>query len=414
MALHQKRPRSPTHQISENSKERSLLKYTRSKRAESQGGCQHIRHSPPNEKDAIDLNATGRIGDSQKSRRGPDFSIGSYQVIEKLGQGQFGVVYKAIDPLTGHHVAIKHLKMESTNSQLEKEIAILKDLDHPNIVKYIGILHQSSHVNIILEYVDSGSLANMLSRSGFFPESLASCYIDQVLSGLHYLHSRGIVHRDIKGSNLLITEENVLKLADFGIATFSFMVESGEGEESVTHSVDIESSSLTDLAQGSPFWMDPDVIHLKPASPASDIWSVGCTIIELVTGYPPYFDMSAMAAMFKMAREPHPPLPEKISPNLENFLLTCFRALPDVSQPPTALQLFTHPWILNYRKSSIPNLKSRLSSVASGSSSSNRGSSCSSAAGGDDDDSGDGGGGGGGKIKTSSNSRASCRVGSTL
>eukprot|EP00009_Paramoeba_aestuarina_P018031 CAMPEP_0201531146 /NCGR_PEP_ID=MMETSP0161_2-20130828/46700_1 /ASSEMBLY_ACC=CAM_ASM_000251 /TAXON_ID=180227 /ORGANISM="Neoparamoeba aestuarina, Strain SoJaBio B1-5/56/2" /LENGTH=436 /DNA_ID=CAMNT_0047933859 /DNA_START=167 /DNA_END=1474 /DNA_ORIENTATION=+ len=341
------------------------------KRTNSTDGLAH--HESHN----LDVNGTGRIDKDHfmEARESVCHStsaavVGQYVVEKKLGQGQFGGVFKASSPETGQVVAVKRIPIQgASNQNLENEINILKNLDHPHIVKYYGIIKTSNHFNIILEFVESGSLAQLLTTSGLFPEPLASMYIEQVLLGLHHLHSRGIVHRDIKGSNLLITEAGVLKLADFGIATFvsaeqlrgkSLLERLSSQSEEVTDPEPQLENEMKDLALGSPFWMDPDIIHLKPATPASDIWSLGCTVIELITGYPPYFDMSAMAAMFKMVKEPHPPVPNKVSADLENFLMTCFRQIPNVN--PTAMLLLGHPWILKFKKVGAPAIDLRSQS----------------------------------------------------
>ncbi|MDP2436719.1 MAG: protein kinase, partial [archaeon] len=211
---------------------------------------------------------------------------------------------------------------------------------HPNIVKYIGLVQSSGHMNLILEYVESGSVAKVLAEYGFFPESLAAIYTEQVLVGLEYLHGCGVIHRDIKGGNLLITKEGIIKLADFGLATTSKA--KGKGKEST-----VDKGS----AEGSPFWMAPEVIEMTGGiTSAADIWSLGCTLIELLTGYPPYFDTTAMNAMWKMVSEDRPPLPDDISSELEQFFLACFEK--DPRKRPTASNLLDHPWILKFSRRS--------------------------------------------------------------
>lgn len=117
----------------------------------------------------------------------------------------------------------------------------------------------------------------------------------QVLQGLQYLHDQGVIHRDIKGANILTTKEGLVKLADFGVATRA----GGLGDASVV---------------GTPYWMAPEVIELAGATTASDIWSVGCTVIELIDGKPPYHKLSSMPALFRIVNDDHPPLPEGTSP----------------------------------------------------------------------------------------------------
>lgn len=118
--------------------------------------------------------------------------------------------------------------------------------------------------------------------------------MSQVLQGLLYLHEQGVIHRDIKGANILTTKDGLVKLADFGVAT-----KSNVGESSVV---------------GTPYWMSPEIIQLSGATTASDIWSLGCTVIELLDGKPPYHNLQPMPALFRIVNDDHPPLPEGASP----------------------------------------------------------------------------------------------------
>ncbi len=163
-----------------------------------------------------------------------------------------------------------------------------------------------------------------MKKYGQLPETLVCVYITQVLEGLVYLHSQGVVHRDIKGANILTTKNGVIKLADFGVAT-KF------GDESAAAVV------------GTPYWMAPEIIELNGSTTASDIWSVGCTVIELLTGAPPYYDLGPMPAMFRIVQEDCPPLPESISPALKDWLMQCFQK--DPVRRISADKLLQHKWI---------------------------------------------------------------------
>eukprot|EP00291_Cryptomonas_curvata_P021257 CAMPEP_0172161828 /NCGR_PEP_ID=MMETSP1050-20130122/6334_1 /TAXON_ID=233186 /ORGANISM="Cryptomonas curvata, Strain CCAP979/52" /LENGTH=222 /DNA_ID=CAMNT_0012831753 /DNA_START=308 /DNA_END=972 /DNA_ORIENTATION=- len=217
---------------------------------------------------------------------------------------------------TGDVVAIKQLPLhkipKSELASIMGEINLLNHLDHRNIVKYLANHKTKDFLNIVLEYVENGSLADTVRKFGSLPESLIAVYIEQVLEGLCYLHSEGVIHRDIKGANILTTKEGLVKLADFGVAT---RLEDGKVKD------------YDDVA-GTPYWMAPEVIEMAPPSTAADVWSVGATIVELLTGAPPYFELAAMPALFRIVQDPHPPIPEDTSPPLRDFLLLCFRKDP--------------------------------------------------------------------------------------
>ena len=144
-------------------------------------------------------------------------------------------------------------------------------------------------------YCENGSLHSISKNFGKFPENLVGIYMSQVLHGLLYLHEQGVIHRDIKGANILTTKQGLVKLADFGVAT----------RTNTFH----ESSVV-----GTPYWMAPEVIELSGATTASDIWSLGCTVIELLDGKPPYHKLQPMHALFRIVNDDHPPLPEGASP----------------------------------------------------------------------------------------------------
>ncbi|KAF8769147.1 hypothetical protein HU200_006644 [Digitaria exilis] len=260
-----------------------------------------------------------------------------YMLGDEIGKGAYGRVYKGLDLENGDFVAIKQVSLENIPQEdlniIMQEIDLLKNLNHKNIVKYLGSLKTKSHLHIILEYVENGSLANIIKPNKFgpFPESLVAVYIAQVLEGLVYLHEQGVIHRDIKGANILTTKEGLVKLADFGVAT------------KLTEA-DINTHSVV----GTPYWMAPEVIEMSGVCAASDIWSVGCTVIELLTCAPPYYDLQPMPALFRIVQDVHPPIPEGLSPEITDFLRQCFQK--DAMQRPDAKTLLMHRWLQNSRR----------------------------------------------------------------
>ncbi|KAL8953799.1 MAG: hypothetical protein Q9222_000364 [Ikaeria aurantiellina] len=235
---------------------------------------------------------------------------------------------------TGETVAVKQVKLadlpKSELRVITLEIDLLKNLDHPNIVKYHGFVKSTESLNIILEYCENGSLHSISKNFGKFPENLVGLYMSQVLHGLLYLHEQGVIHRDIKGANILTTKQGLVKLADFGVAT---------------RTTTLHESSVV----GTPYWMAPEVIELSGATTASDIWSLGCTVIELLDGKPPYHKLQPMHALFRIVNDDHPPLPEGASPVVRDFLMQCFQKDPNLRV--SARKLLKHPWIANARRS---------------------------------------------------------------
>ncbi|TVU16437.1 hypothetical protein EJB05_40000 [Eragrostis curvula] len=259
-----------------------------------------------------------------------------YMLGDEIGKGAYGRVYKGLDLENGDFVAIKQVSLENIP---QEDLNIIMNLNHKNIVKYLGSLKTKSHLHIILEYVENGSLANIIKPNKFgpFPESLVAVYIAQVLEGLVYLHEQGVIHRDIKGANILTTKEGLVKLADFGVAT------------KLTEA-DINTHSVV----GTPYWMAPEVIEMSGVCAASDIWSVGCTVIELLTCAPPYYDLQPMPALFRIVQDVQPPIPEGLSPEITDFLRQCFQK--DAIQRPDAKTLLMHPWLQNSRRA-LPSLR---------------------------------------------------------
>ncbi|XP_006461886.1 hypothetical protein AGABI2DRAFT_178864 [Agaricus bisporus var. bisporus H97] len=256
-----------------------------------------------------------------------------FQLGNCIGKGQFGSVYRALNLTTGQMVAVKRLRLEGLKedeiSTLMREVDLLKSLSHPGIVKYEGMTRDDDTLNIILEYAENGSLAHTLKAFGKLNEKLVASYVVKILEGLHYLHQSDVVHCDLKAANILTTKNGNVKLSDFGVSLNLRAV---------------ERQTQNDVA-GTPNWMAPEVIELKGASTKSDIWSLGCTVIELLTGRPPYGEISnSMTVMFRIV-EDEMPIPPGCSELLQDFLEQCFNKNPVMR--PNAELLCEHPWLKN-------------------------------------------------------------------
>ncbi|GLB41928.1 putative STE STE11 cdc15 protein kinase [Lyophyllum shimeji] len=254
-----------------------------------------------------------------------------FQLGNCIGRGQFGSVYRALNLNTGQMVAVKRIRLEGLKEEevttLMREVDLVKSLSHPSIVKYEGMARDADTLSIVLEYAENGSLGQTLKAFGKLNERLVASYVVKILEGLHYLHTSDVVHCDLKAANILTTKNGNVKLSDFGV---SLNLRAMERE-------------IKDVA-GTPNWMAPEVIELKGASTKSDIWSLACTVIELLTGRPPYADVAnSMSVMFRIVEDDMPPLPESCSPLLQNFLTQCFHK--DPKKRPDAETLCEHPWL---------------------------------------------------------------------
>ncbi|KAL2467672.1 mitogen-activated protein kinase kinase kinase 1-like [Forsythia ovata] len=207
--------------------------------------------------------------------------------------------------------------------QLEQEIALLSQFEHENIVQYYGTEKAESHLYIFLELVNKGSLMSLYQKYNL-RDSQVSAYTRQILHGLKYLHERNVVHRDIKCANILVDANGLVKLADFGLA---------------------KATKLNDVksCKGTPFWMAPEVVRCLGYGLAADIWSLGCTVLEMLTRSFPYSNMEPMSALYRIGRGGLPPIPESLSSDARNFILKCLQV--DANVRPTASQLLDHPFV---------------------------------------------------------------------
>jgi len=179
-------------------------------------------------------------------------------------------------------------------------------------------------IYFVLDYINRGSLFHLIKLHGNFPEDVAAMFTRQTCEGLKYLHSKNIIHRDIKCANLLLTQEGILKLADFGTAK--------------------EDAGKNFTVIGTPYWMAPEIIEVAGAHVSSDIWSLGCTLVEMLRGTPPYFELVTMQALFKIVEDPHPPIPSSFSEDVQNFLIKqCF--VKDPKKRASAESLLKLTWI---------------------------------------------------------------------
>lgn len=275
-----------------------------------------------------------------------------------IGAGSFGKVYLGMDAVNGLLMAVKQVELptgsapneerkKSMLSALEREIDLLKDLQHPNIVQYLYSSVDDDYLNIFLEYVPGGSVTALLRSYGAFEEPLVKNFVRQILQGLNYLHERDIVHRDIKGGNILVDNKGGIKISDFGIS------------KKVDGNLLTGKRMYRPSFQGSVFWMAPEVVQQKVHTTAADIWSVGCLVVEMLTGEHPWAQLTQTQAIFKIGQSAKPEIPSDISSEAEDFLRKTFDI--DHRARPSAGGLLQHPW-LNVKKPTNPSSKNTTAS----------------------------------------------------
>ncbi|SCU83866.1 LAMI_0C05072g1_1 [Lachancea mirantina] len=280
----------------------------------------------------------------------------------RIGAGSFGSVYLGMNAQTGELMAVKQVELQPTaitagvsvpdegkrsgsggnnvaaakNSQvhrkmvdaLQHEMGLLKELHHENIVTYFGSSQEGGNLNIFLEYVPGGSVSSMLNSYGPFEEPLIKNFSRQILIGLGYLHRKNIIHRDIKGANILIDIKGKVKITDFGISK----------KLSPLNQQQNKRASL----QGSVYWMAPEVVKQVVTTEKADIWSVGCVIVEMFTGKHPFPDFSQMQAIFKIGTNTIPELPTWATEDARDFLLKTFEL--NYQKRPSSIELLRHSW----------------------------------------------------------------------
>ncbi|KAI9127208.1 hypothetical protein K1719_001767 [Acacia pycnantha] len=248
-----------------------------------------------------------------------------------IGAGGYGNVYVARNRKTGDLCAVKELENVENAESIRKKIKILCQLKHPNIVKYYGHEEDGHKISIYMEFIQPGSLKKYILKRGALHETLIRKFTAQILSGLVYLHSKRVVHRDLKPDNILVDSQDIIKLVDFGVSK---------------HLVESVGNHST---WGTLYYAAPEVFQKSKYKSsreayAADIWSLGCAIIEMFSGKHPWPGFEPQQAFYNVSmKRQHPPIPDKLCSKGKDFLKLCFKRTP--ADRPSAAELQDHPFV---------------------------------------------------------------------
>ncbi|KAM3269236.1 serine/threonine-protein kinase dst1 [Capsicum chacoense] len=259
-----------------------------------------------------------------------------YELLHELGKGSYGAVYKARDLRTSEMVAIKVISLsegEEGYEEIRGEIEMLQQCSHPNVVRYLGSYQGEEYLWIVMEYCGGGSVADLMNVTDEALEEYQIAFIcREALKGLSYLHSIFKVHRDIKGGNILLTDQGEVKLGDFGVAA------------QLTRTMSKRNTFI-----GTPHWMAPEVIQESRYDGKVDVWALGVSAIEMAEGLPPRATVHPMRVLFMISIEPAPMLEDKEKWSLvfHDFVAKCLTKDPRLR--PTASEMLKHKFIEKFK-----------------------------------------------------------------
>jgi hypothetical protein len=266
-----------------------------------------------------------KVGNEAMLQEGEEVNYSSFDVLELLGEGSFGQVYKVVKKNTGEVMAMKVLskKFLFDNGQLKyaiSECKIMRNIKHPFILKLHFAFQTKKNLYIVLEYCPNGDLMDHLSERTRFGESVTRFYISQIILALEHLHSQDIVYRDLKPENILLDRHGNIRLADFGLAK---------------ENVNPLNPAMSFC--GSPAYLAPELLTTRGSDKSADLYSLGAMMYEMLTGAPPYFSEN-LQELFRNIKQGNLQFTGKVKPDAQDMIRKLLKQDPAKRPTPSILK----------------------------------------------------------------------------
>jgi len=273
-------------------------------------------------------------------------SVVNFQKGDLVGSGPFGSVYQGLSA-TGQIIAIKCIQLKEGENEKFKKIGVLRPLSHPNIVKYIDIVYQKDTLDVLMEYAPAGSMKIVVQNFGALNERVTRLYTKQILNGLEFLHSKGIIHNDLKASNVLVDNEAIVKLTDFGFS-------------------DDLVKTLKIMNDEKPMWLPPEYFNEKcEVTETFDIWSLGILILEVICAKE-FKWKSIPSDQSVVEKQVLAIIPRNLGTTCKLFVQSCLMFNP--RQRATLKELLVHPFLTipdaPEKKYALEQIKKQINSLS--------------------------------------------------